>query len=110
MPTSEVQQFCLRAISGTFLTGPMRRRDESPHRVFEKVGQSGLELESVSSSKTSHLQQLPDCRVAKSGAIGDEKPPQDPDLTLIIERWEQLPEAVKTGIMAMVRASEGEGA
>ena len=31
----------------------------------------------------------------------------DPDLALIVTSWEQLPEAVKTGIMAMVRAVEG---
>ena len=31
----------------------------------------------------------------------------DPDLMLIVTSWEQLPAAVKTGIMAMVRAVEG---
>ena len=56
------------------------------------------------------LQQPPECSDAISGASGNEKPPQDPDLTLIIERWEHLPEAVKTGIMAMVKSVEGEGA
>ena len=34
----------------------------------------------------------------------------DPDLALICERWEALPDAVKTGIMAMVKSVEGEGA
>ena len=76
---------------------------------FRKVGHTGLEPESVSSSKTSHLQNVSDGRAAESGANGDEKPPHDPDLALIIERWEHLPEAVKTGIMAMVKATEGEG-
>ena len=33
----------------------------------------------------------------------------DPDLALICERWEALPEAIKTGIMAMVKSVEGEG-
>jgi hypothetical protein len=28
-----------------------------------------------------------------------------PDLALIVERWEQLPEAVRAGIVAMVEAS-----
>ena len=32
----------------------------------------------------------------------------DNDLALICKRWDTLPESVKTGIMAMVRASEGE--
>ncbi len=73
------------------------------------MGQSGLEPESVSSCETSHLRNSSECRAAISGANGDEKPPQDPDLTIIIERWEHLPEAVKTGIMAMVKSVKGEG-
>jgi hypothetical protein len=28
-----------------------------------------------------------------------------PDLALVVERWEQLPEAVRAGIVAMVKAS-----
>jgi len=31
----------------------------------------------------------------------------DPDLALIVTSWEQLPAAVKTGMIAMVRAVEG---
>ncbi len=31
----------------------------------------------------------------------------EPDLALIVTSWEQLPAAVKTGIMAMVRAVDG---
>ena len=31
----------------------------------------------------------------------------DPDLALIVTTWDQLPAAVKTGIMAMDRAVEG---
>jgi hypothetical protein len=31
----------------------------------------------------------------------------DPDLALIVERWEQLPEAVRAGIPAMVQAATG---
>jgi hypothetical protein len=27
-----------------------------------------------------------------------------PDLALVVERWDELPEAVKAGIMAMVKA------
>ena len=33
----------------------------------------------------------------------------DNDLALICKRWDTLPESVKTGIMAMVRASQGQG-
>jgi hypothetical protein len=28
----------------------------------------------------------------------------DPDLTLIIERWSSLPDAIKAGMVAMVRS------
>jgi hypothetical protein len=30
-----------------------------------------------------------------------------PDLTLVIDAWPQLPEAIRSGIVAMVRASLG---
>jgi hypothetical protein len=29
----------------------------------------------------------------------------DPDLALLVERWDVLPEAVRAGIMAMVKAT-----
>ena len=63
----------------------------------------------VNESGGNDLQQAIDSLAAISGASGDKTPPHDPDLTLIIERWEHLPRAVKTGIMAMVKATEGEG-
>jgi hypothetical protein len=31
--------------------------------------------------------------------------PSDPDLGLVIERWESLPDAIKAGIVAMVKAA-----
>ena len=76
---------------------------------MRKMGHNGLELESVSSCKTNRLRNSPKCSAVISGAIDDKKPPQDPDLALIIERWEHLPEPVKTGIMAMVKSVKGEG-
>jgi hypothetical protein len=30
-----------------------------------------------------------------------------PDLALVVERWEALPEAVRAGIVAMVKAAGG---
>jgi len=32
-----------------------------------------------------------------------------PDLVEVVEAWDKLPEAVRAGIMAMVRASGGKG-
>ncbi|MCO6044760.1 hypothetical protein NG895_12655 [Aeoliella sp. ICT_H6.2] len=39
------------------------------------------------------------------GAVGADLAPIDPELALIVERWEELPEAVRASILAMVRAS-----
>ena len=32
----------------------------------------------------------------------------DPDLTAVIESWDRLPEAIKAGMMAMVRTASGK--
>jgi hypothetical protein len=32
--------------------------------------------------------------------------PSDPDLAIVVEGWASLPEAVRAGILAMVRASK----
>jgi len=32
--------------------------------------------------------------------------PNRPDLALVVERWQALPDAVKAGIVAMVKAGE----
>jgi hypothetical protein len=34
-------------------------------------------------------------------------PDSDPDLTTLIDVWNQLPEPIKSGILAMVRAACG---
>lgn len=43
---------------------------------------------------------------AKSGALGAPEAPIDPDLAMIIEAWPTLPESIKAGIVAMIRAAE----
>jgi len=42
---------------------------------------------------------------AKSAALLPHDAPAGPELEEIIQRWESLPNAVKVGITAMVRAS-----
>lgn len=42
---------------------------------------------------------------AKSGALTPENAPLDPALAAIIEAWSTLPEAIRAGILAMVRAA-----
>ena len=37
----------------------------------------------------------------------DPAPPPDPDLAAIVDSWPTLPEPLKAGILAMVRATQG---
>ena len=45
---------------------------------------------------------------AESGALQDETEAVDPDLAAIAEAWPMLPEAIRAGIMAMVRTAAGK--
>jgi hypothetical protein len=47
---------------------------------------------------------------AEPGAVEPHPLPTDPDLSAVILAWPTLPEAVRVGIVAMVRASEGRPA
>jgi hypothetical protein len=40
---------------------------------------------------------------AESGALESEKPPADPDLALIVDRWAKLPEPTRQAVLALVR-------
>lgn len=40
---------------------------------------------------------------AECGAVGAQIDGFDPDLVAVVEAWPGLPEAIKTGILAMVR-------
>jgi hypothetical protein len=74
-----------------------------------KVGHTGLEPGCVTGSNDKGLRQSLEGGAAKCAANRDQNRPSDPHLTLIIDAWPKLPEAVKAGIMAMVKASAGEG-
>lgn len=41
----------------------------------------------------------------QSGTLDAEKPPADPDLALIQDRWATLPEHIKAAIMALVQSA-----
>jgi hypothetical protein len=43
---------------------------------------------------------------AESGAFGPEGAPIDADLQAIVDAWPTLPEPVRVGIQAMVRAAQ----
>jgi len=42
---------------------------------------------------------------AESGANDPKNRPIDPDLALVVARWDSLPEAVRAGIVAIVKAA-----
>jgi hypothetical protein len=46
---------------------------------------------------------------APGAAVDPENSPVDPDLRYIVERWNELSEPVKAGILAMVRAVNPNG-
>jgi len=62
----------------------------------------GFEQPPVSPQKTA----ISETGGAESGAVDAEDTSIDLDLQVIIQRWLELPEAVKAGILAMIRAAE----
>jgi hypothetical protein len=50
---------------------------------------------------------FPAQRGAKSGAPTPTRPNIDPALAALIDAWPTLPEAIRAGILAMVRAAGG---
>src|SRR5205823_6672409 len=72
----------------------------APSTVFKTVATHDL-----SPNPTNDLEHI-DERLALPLPYGR---PRDPDLTLIVERWESLPGALRAGIMAMVKSASGNG-
>jgi hypothetical protein len=68
------------------------------------MGDEGIEHPLLALSKTAILEPPS----AKSGAPKDENTPPDPDLALIQNRWPQLPEAVRSAILAIVRSTTAD--
>ena len=70
---------------------------------------TGLEPPLSNTGETS----IPSESGAESGALGAQKPAfdafADPELARLIEAWPTLPDAIKAGILAMVKAAGGEG-
>ena len=63
--------------------------------------------ESTNSKSDKELQGSDLGRAALGAASSAENSPIDPDLQAIIQHWPDLPEAVKVGIVAMVKAACG---
>jgi hypothetical protein len=74
---------------------PLLRQD------LRKVGDTGLEPVAQNPTKTVHSVNS----AAESYAVDANRPLATPELELVIEAWDSLPEATKIGILAMVRAS-----
>jgi hypothetical protein len=45
---------------------------------------------------------------AQSGALPGDSTPIDPRLAAIIDAWPRLPDAIKSGILAIIQGAEGQ--
>ena len=72
-------------------------------RVLQVAGM-GFELPQENTEKTG----VADESGAESGALDAENGPKDPDLGAIIDAWPRLPDAIKTGILAIIQGAEGQ--
>lgn len=59
------------------------------------------QVTSVNPGENAHSQSC----AAPGAAVGIENAPIDPELQAIIQRWADLPEALKAGIVAIVKAA-----
>ncbi len=64
---------------------------------------NGNRTHKQNTNNANELQQSAIPSGAESGAVGARIPTVDADLAALIDRWPALPEAVRRGIMAMVR-------
>lgn len=72
------------------------------------MGRTGLEPVNVTARKNSKLQNQAVSGGAESGADSDDFAQIDPDLAMLLDAWPTLPEPVKAGILAMVKAAKGK--
>lgn len=67
------------------------------------MGDEGLE----SNPKSSRNDRVGNQGGAESGALGAREAPLDPQLAAVARAWPTLPEPIKAGILAMIRAAGG---
>lgn len=70
--------------------------------ITNQMGGTGLERVSETSGNRGDAGQSG----AESGRLGARDTPINPELTAVVEAWPGLPEAIKGGILAMVRAAQ----
>ena len=73
------------------------------------VGVTGLEPTGVSAFQDKGLRNRPNPSGAESGAVSADSTFQTPDLQAVTRAWPGLSEAVRTRILAMIRAFEDGG-
>ena len=71
------------------------------------MGGTGLEPVSASGLSDKDLRQVPDAFGTESGTLQGETGMFPPDLAEVIDAWPALPEAIKAGILATVKAAGG---
>jgi hypothetical protein len=65
----------------------------------------GLERDSLSAEAAKELRQATLASAAKSGAVLTDFGPIDADLATVLGAWSTLPNQVRAGIVAMVKAA-----
>ena len=85
--------------------GGNMRNEAAPCESTEPqpVGRTGLEPGSVTTDNQSKLEKVTDSGGAESGADSPDLAQIDPDLAKVVRAWPELPEAVRVGILAMVK-------
>ena len=67
------------------------------------LGDEGIEHPPLALSKTP----ISETASAKSGAPKAENTPPDPDLAKIVQAWPELPEGIRSAVLAIVRNAVG---
>jgi hypothetical protein len=65
----------------------------------------GFDTVSLTANSANSLQQTPNEGEAESEAVWANCGPMKADLAAVVDAWSMLPEAIKAGILAMVRAA-----
>ena len=76
----------------------------------EELGRTGLERGNVTDHNSKGLQNSSNSSGAESGASSPDSVQSDPNLQMLIDAWPDLPDAIKSGIIATVRALTEKGA
>jgi hypothetical protein len=97
-------RFCANQVPVTGrLTGGAGKKNRRPRlpRGRRSNGGAGNRTSPENPKKTALSEQ----RGTESGTVATDPTPIDPDLAKIIDAWPTLPEPIRAGILAMIRAA-----